>query len=189
VTTSVQVHGLRELREALIRKVPEHFQGRVLQKALSSGARPVLRTARQLAARGKTGVLRRSIYSARDKSSSNGIFEQKIISVRSGKKLRKSGKDAFYWRFIEFGRGPVVAGQRLRKGRLGATRNSRTDATVLGTSAKGFFGKQVAAAPARPFLRPAFDRNKRQALDGIQKSLAAEIPKAARKAAWRTPSR
>lgn len=189
MTTTVEVHGLRELREALIKKVPEHFQGKVLQKALSAGARSVLKSARQLAPKGETGVLRRSIYSARDKRNSNGVYEQKAIGVRSGKRFQKSSKDAFYWRFVEFGRGQVVAGQRQRLGRRGQARNSPTDAKVLGTPKKGFFGKQVAAAPARPFMRPAFDRNKRQSLEDIRKSLADEIPKAARKAKWRTPSR
>lgn len=188
MTTTVEVHGLRELREALIRKVPEHFQGKVLQKALTAGTAPVLRTARQLVP-DKTGTLRRAIHAMRDKFNSTGIYEQRIVRVRQGKKWQKSNRDAFYWRFIEFGRGVVTAGSRFRRTRGGGIRNSRTDAKVLGTPQKGFFGSQVGPAPARPFLRPAFDRNKRQSLDAIRKSLADEIPKAAKKASWRTPSR
>jgi HK97 gp10 family phage protein len=172
VTETVQVLGLRELREALLKTVPAHFQGKVLQKALSAGAKPIVRAAKQLAPAGKTGVLRRAIYSYRDKRSSNGSFEQRAVGVRSGKRQQKSNRDAFYWRFIEFGRGAYTS----RHG-------------VLGTEAKGFFGHSVAAVIARPFLRPAFDQNKPQTLEEITKSLAAEIPKAAKKAAWPIPSK
>lgn len=171
MTTTVEVHGLRELREALIRKVPEHLQGPVLQKALAAGAKPVLQTARQLVPV-KSGVLRRAIYAYRDKRNSSGVFEQRAIGVRSGKRFKKSNRDAYYWRFIEFGRQAFA-----------------TAKGVLGTPQKGFFGKAVAAIAPRPFLRPAFDRNKQTSLEEIRKSLAAEIPKAAKKASWRTPSR
>ncbi len=166
----VQVYGLKELHKALLKTVPEHFQGRVLQAALSAGARPVVATAKALVPV-KTGALRRSIYQTRDKRNSSGIYEQRIVTVRRGKKEQKRSRDGFHWRWIEFGRQAVVA----------------TNAKVLGTPQKGFFGKSVALAKPRPFLRPAFAQNKFTALRQIQLSLAKEIPKAARKASWRTP--
>lgn len=153
MTETVQVHGLRELREALIRKVPENMQGKVLQKALSAGATPMLRTARQLVPV-RTGVLKRAIHAMRSKLNSNGVFEERIIRVRWGKRQQKFNRDAFYWRFIEFGH------------RAGNTQ-----------------------VQPRPFLRPAFDTNKRISLDLIVKSLRKSLTEAAKKASWRTPSR
>lgn len=184
---TVEVRGLKELRRALLDTVPKHFQGKVLQKALTAAAKPIVKTARGLAPV-KTGVLRRAIYAVRDKFSSDGIREQRVITVRSGKRFQKTSRDAFYWRWLEFGRGIVHAGSRVRM-RRGESRNYRTDAVVLGTPTKGFFGKEVKAVQPRPFLRPAFDRHKGDAVTEMAKSLEKEIPEAARKAKWRTPSR
>lgn len=189
MTVEIKVLGLQELRKALLETVPEHFQGKVLQKALAAGSKPIVRAAQALAPQGKTGVLRRSIYAIRAGRDSNGIYEQRNVTVRSGKKYQKSNRDAYYWRWVEFGRGVVRAGHRVRKGALGNTRDSTTDATVLGTPEKGFFGADVRAVSPRPFLRPAFDRNKETSVELIRRDLAEEIPKAARKARWPTPSR
>jgi HK97 gp10 family phage protein len=188
VTQVVEVRGLRELREALLRKIPENMQGKVLQKALSAGTAPVVRDARQRAPV-KSGVLKRAIHAMRSKLNSNGIFEERIVRVRHGKKQQKNNRDAFYWRFIEFGRGRVVAGSRFRRTKLGKLRNYGTDAQVLGTPEKGFFGKSVDPAGERPFLRPAFDANKFKSLNLITEQLRKSLEVAARKARWQTPSR
>lgn len=163
---TVKVEGLRELREALLRKVPAEMQGKVLQSALTAGARPIIKDAQSRAPQ-KTGRLRRAIYSVRDRVASNGVFEQRAVTVRQGK--RAGQRDAYYWRWIEFGRGVV---ERSRG--------------ALGTPEKGFFGREVKATPARPFLRPAFENRKGEALEVIRKRLAKAIEKAAAKARWRT---
>lgn len=173
MTVEVKVLGLQELRKALLTTVPEHFQGKVLQKALNAGAKPMVSAAKSLAPQGKTGVLRRAIFAVRSARDSNGVYEQRNVTVRSGKKFQKSKRDAYYWRWIEFGRGIVKT----------------LKAKTLGRPGKGFFGSEVAAVTPRPFLRPAFDRNKEGSVELIRRSLAAEIPKAARKARWPTPSR
>jgi HK97 gp10 family phage protein len=170
---TVKVEGLRELRQALLRTVPAHMQGQVLQKALSAGSAPVLRAARANAPK-KTGTLKRAIYATRDKRRSTGIREERIVTVRSGKRFQKSGRDAYYWRWVEFGRAQVDAGRGTRS---------------LGTPSKGFFGKTVRAVPARPFLRPAFESQKGAALSAITKRLAREIEVAGRKASWRGSAR
>lgn len=171
-----------------MRTIPENMQGKVLQKALAAGTAPVVTDARQRAPV-KSGVLRRAIHAMRSKLNSNGIFEERIVRVRHGKKQQKNNRDAFYWRFIEFGRGAVTAGSRFRRARGGGFRNSKTDATVLGTPEKGFFGKTVGPAAARPFLRPAFDTNKFKSLNAITEQLRKALEVAARKARWQIPSR
>ena len=79
--------------------------GKALQGALAKAARPILASARQLAPV-KTGRLRSAIYSKRSRFSTPG-FERRIIGVRRGKKAQKKDRDAYYWKWIEFGRGVV----------------------------------------------------------------------------------
>jgi HK97 gp10 family phage protein len=143
---TVEVKGLRELREALVKKIPAEMQGKVLQSALAAGARPIVADAKARAPK-KTGTLRRSLFSFRVKSASTGTREERAIRPRQGKKFQKAGRDAFYWRFVEFG---------------------------------------TAKMPAQPFLRPAFESKKQDALAAIVKQLGVAIEKAARKAAWHT---
>lgn len=167
MTETVQVLGLQQLNRALLQIVPEHFRSPVLQKALLAGAKPIVSNAEARAPR-RTGTLAAAIFSYKDRKGSTATFESRFLAVRSGKKTLKGHDDAAYWRFIEFGRGEVV----VKK------------AKVLGTPASGFFGKSVAAYPAHPFLRPAFESNKEAALLEITKVLAAELDSAANQAKW-----
>lgn len=172
MTGTVEVHGLRELREALTRKIPAEMQGKVLQQALAAGARPIVAEARRRAPK-REGILRRALTSFRMPEGSNGVREERGIRPRQGKRFQKSRRDAFYWRFIEFGRAAVES----------------TSGKSLGTPKKGFFGKRVKAVPAKPFLRPAFMARRYAALEAIRKGLAKSIEKAAKKAAWGRPRR
>jgi HK97 gp10 family phage protein len=163
--TDIRVEGLAELEQMLKRTLPDRLQGKALQGALAKAARPIVTTARQLAPV-KTGRLRSAIYSKRSRFSKPG-FERRIIAVRRGKKQQKNDRDAFYWKWIEFGRGVV---RRTRKGDEGKS---------LGTPDAGWFGAEVKAIPARPFMRPAFESNKTQAIEIIRRELAGEIKKVA----------
>src|SRR5688572_15934376 len=157
MTEIVKIEGLKELREALISKVPLHLQGPTLQKALAAGAKPIVAMAKRLAPV-KEGILRRSIFSFRDKGS-KPTFEARNIRPRSGKRFQKSGRDAFYWRFVEFG-------HRMKKARGS--------------------GSGVTVVPPHPFLRPAFEGQKSQALAAIIEKLKVELIVAAKKASWKT---
>ena len=159
MTETVKVQGLKELRQALTRDLPVAVQGKVLQSSLAKAAQPITRQAKQLVPV-KTGRLRRAIFSGRSKSSTR-TREERLVGVRSGK--RYGAKDAFYWRWIEFGRG-AITGKR-----------------VLGNSKKGFFGREVKPVPARPFLRPAFESRKREAVERFKAAMLPQIEKAAAK--------
>lgn len=141
----VRVEGLRELREALMKTIPENMQGKVLQKALSPAANIVVRAARLMAPK-DTGRLSRAIFAMRSRRNSNGVFEERIVKVRYGKSQQKKNRDAFYWRFVEFG---------------------------------------TKFMPAKPFMRPAFDRNRGRLVPVIRDSLAKSLREAARRASWR----
>lgn len=162
---TVDVKGLSELRAKLMRAIPLEAQGRALQGALAAAARPVVRRARSLAPVGATGNLRRSIYSSPSRQSRGPTYQVRAIGVRSGK--RRGANDAYYWRFVEFGRGRVeVKSPRVK---------------ALGTPAKGFFGRAVRAVSARPFLRPALEQAQMQAIEAFRVELAKRIERAAEK--------
>lgn len=166
------VSGLTEIRQTLL-KLPEAVQGRASQSALAKAAAPIVRLAKSLAPRRASrelvgplpggqdappGLLRKSIRAFRNRNSTKS-YESRFIGVR--------GK-AWYWKFIEFGRGAI------------------TSAKSLGTQAKGFFGKAVKAVPARPFLRPAFEALKSQAIEIYRKALVPEVEKYAQRAYQRS---
>jgi HK97 gp10 family phage protein len=98
----VKVTGLRELREALTKTIPLEMQGKVLQQALAAGTKLTVAAAKSKAPV-KTGRLRTAIYALRDKRNSKPTYESRLVAVRSGKSQQKHGRDAFYWKFVEFG--------------------------------------------------------------------------------------
>lgn len=162
MTELVTVRGLSELREALVKTIPLHMQGAVMQKALAAGAKPVVEAAKNNAPV-LTGRLKRAIYSIRNGRACTSTYESRAITVRSGKKFQKSNRDAYYWRWVEFGRGAI------------------SSAKSLGTTAKGFFGKQIRAVPAHPFMRPALPQAKSAATEAIRAALSVQIVIAAGK--------
>lgn len=148
----IGVSGLAELQDTLEKKLPEALRGKAMQGALAEGAKPIMRTARSMAPQ-ETGRLRRAIYSFRDKASTRGR-EARLISVRSGKRFSrgKVNRDAFYWKWLEFGH---------------MTRSSKTRDSV------------PRMVPATPFMRPAFESQKHTALNAIREALAGQIEKVA----------
>jgi HK97 gp10 family phage protein len=140
--------------------------------ALAKAAAPIVAEAKQRApsrkprgfvgpmpgGTGAGGNLKKSIYAYRNRASTR-TYESRFIGVR--------GK-AFYWKFIEFGRGIVRAS---KKGDAGVK--------VVGTPQKGWFGKEVRAVPAKPFMRPAFEEHKLQAIQIYAAALKPGIEKVA----------
>lgn len=171
----IKVEGLRELRQALITTIPREMQGKVLQRALAAGTKLIVEDA-QTRAPVKTGRLSRAIYATRDSRNSSGIYEARVVTVRRGKKFQKTNRDAYYWKFIEFGhRTGARKGQYLQK--------------LDGRRSHGRAVKATGFVAARPFMRPAFEAKKYQALEAIQKRLRIEIDRAAKKASWFTAYR
>jgi len=163
MSEEVKIDGLQELRAALLR-LPDQLQTNVLQKALTGAANVIVADARIKAPK-DTGTLQRAIFQGKSRKSTRTLAVRQI-GVRSGKRERKRGRDAFYWRFIEFGHGEI----KLKK-----------DKGSLGRPGIGFFGKIVRAQPARPFLRPAFESKKLQALNVFRLNVMAELAKIAAK--------
>lgn len=171
----IEVSGLAELRETMLKTLPEALQGKASQLALTKAARPIIAAAQARAPTRKPrgfvgpmpagkakGNLRRAIYSYRSPESTK-TYESRFIGVRGR---------AWYWRFIEFGRASI----ERAKG-------------SLGNPVKGFFGKKVVAVPAKPFLRPAFEQNATKAIELYQQGLLPALEKVARQAYARSQRR
>lgn len=167
--TEIRVEGLQELRELLQQRLPEHIRTKALQSALTRAARPILTEAKARVPV-KTGRAQRAIYSYRSRESTK-VRAVRHISVRAGR--RHGEKDAYYWKWVEFGRGVSVVGKKR-----GAPRGGER-ARSLGTPERGWFGREVKAVPARPFMRPAFEAKKTEALERFRQYMGPEIEKAA----------
>lgn len=157
-----KVEGLRELQRAML-ELPKQLQGKVTQQALAAAAQPIVESAR-LRAPEKTGRLAKAIYSRRSRRSTPNL-QVRDITVRSGKRQAQRDGDAYYWKFIEFGRAAIEA----KPGRL-LKFTAPDGRTVYTRSAK--------AIPARPFLRPAFEVQKSTALKIFQQRMRRGIDKA-----------
>lgn len=166
VASDAKVTGLKEVL-AKLDAIPANLQPKVVQRILASAAYPIVRQARNLAPR-NTGTLKKSIYSRRSRKSTPGL-EIRDITVKAGKSQQKFNRDAYYWKFVEFGRGTVNA----KKGKVLRFFNKKTG--------KWISKESVAAVPARPFLRPAFEANKQKAAEIFSQKAAKIIAKAATK--------
>jgi HK97 gp10 family phage protein len=107
----------------------------------------------------KTGVLHDNIIVKRLEEESSDTKQAYIVTVRTGK-FGTEG-DAFYWRFVEFGHSFV----RRSKGKRDTITKRRAEALEFGTS----------SAPAYPFMRPAYESKKAEAVEAMQAKLAEKI--------------
>lgn len=122
MSEEVEIHGLRELQERL-RQLPRELQGKVLTQALREGGRVIVKDAQGRApvavaahpvGKGKEqvqpGNIRRNIVMRAVKETDSTATVS--IGVRSSGK--KSNKNAFYWRFLEFGTKFIAARPYMR---------------------------------------------------------------------------
>lgn len=150
--STVQISGLTELNQAL-NELPQRLARNVLRGSVAAGAAVIRQEARRRAPRyeGRVavghpppGTLKRAIYSAQARRLSGLLQQVYQVGVVSGKRAKvgqaKAGKtkDAYYWRFVEFG---------------------------------------TVKMAARPFLRPAFEAKKMDAVEAIRAYMAQRIPR------------
>ena len=138
---SFRVRGQQSLTRQL-RKLPEAAQ-REVKEALREGAELVQRDAVAMVPV-KTGNLRKILSSPRAVRIRKGGL-QVVFGITGA----KAGRDGFYARFVEFGTKGYSAGQRRRSG---ADKGGKVKYQRMKRS--------VPARPARPFMRPAFFKNR-----------------------------
>lgn len=160
----VEVHGLRELREALTKKIPAEMQGKVLQAALVDAAKPVVEAAKSYAPT-DTGILRASIHSERVRSESNGVKETRAVRVRS----RRAGRR--------------IREREAKRGKAYTDRNR-------GSGARYWWYQEFGTRyfPAKRFMTKGWEASKRQALEELIRGLKRAMVEAVKKARWNTPT-
>lgn len=171
----VKIHGANELSAAL-KKLPKQMGEAAVLSALRSGAAPIRREARRRApVRTEPGPKRLTKGSRIGRLP--GFLRRSIVLRRvreAGKKfLIKVGPTAaaFHGLFIEFGTKAGVRGQRVNSD-TGGRRSRKVLRSHPGT-------------PAKPFLAPAFEAAKSEALKRIFEQLGRAVERAAAKLATR----
>lgn len=175
---AITVTGLDQLQRAL-QQLPERLAKNVLRGAVAAGAKVIRDEARRRApiyngpdGTVPRGVIRRAIYASSSRQLTTALSQGYIVNVRSGKKYQAVGKkgrnaDAFFAPWVEYGH--YVVPRRPS----GVT--VRAHRAIYRTS-KGQF-----VAP-RPFMRPAFESKKEEALKVIKDYLTQRIPQEAERA-------
>jgi len=118
----------------------------------------------------ETGTLYSNIIVKRlEEESDGGRRQVYIVTVRNG---TAGSPGAFYWRFVEFGHKFVPRNtKRSKTGRTVGWKAHRKAAELeYGT----------ASAPAYPFMRPAYESKKHEAVDVMTRTLAEQIARNAR---------
>ena len=167
-----KLEGFKEFADGL-RKLPENIGKNVLRRAVSAGATVVRVEARNNAlAIKETGTLARSIYQKQIRELSGPKNQVFFVGARSGKQYKSTGKkgaskDAYYARWVELGHFTRAPGGRLR----GTGRGQANNAKLVQLVQSG----HVHWVPAKPFLRPAFDVKKEQAVDAMGASIGLSL--------------
>lgn len=172
MNADIQVKGLNQLLQTL-KTLPEKIEKNAVTAGMRAASKVVTDAAKEEFDRqwgpGKRynpdskdkdtrmflGSIRRNIMSVRRRGKpgqvhfSIGVRTSRITQSASGKKKVSTG--SANWRWLEFG-----TGQRWRKVKETPEKKQHLQRiTNLGLK-KGYTG----AMPARPFMRPAFDKNK-----------------------------
>lgn len=106
-----RIEGLAELAKSL-RAMPEDLSKNALRAAVRAGAATIREEAKAKVPVA-TGKLRSAIYLKQIREASSRLSQVFFVGVRSGPKRRRNKKtgaiekdysrDAWYWRFVEFG--------------------------------------------------------------------------------------
>ena len=138
--------------------MPLEIQKNPLRSAVSAGAKVVVDEAIRRAPQGETGNLRKAIYRYRSRSQSAPGREAFLVGVRKGKK--------------EY----VDSAKNRRLKRVGKKYSVEGEAFYW-----RFVEFGTSKMAARPFLRPAFESKKWEALEAIKSRLAIAIDNTAKK--------
>lgn len=155
VDLNITVTGLRELL-AEMQVLPEKIQGKAMRHALHAGAKVVKEAARNHHPwQDDTGFLRSAIVQFNAKKSDHPYSEQVRIGVLKRRSKRPSKQ---------------FAAARSRK--------QRKQKAIGVPYYWRFLEFGTSRMSAKPFMRPAFESNKSQALELINATMRAEIDRA-----------
>ena len=172
------IDGLKEL-QASLQRLPENIAKNVLRGAVNAGAAvirdeaklksPVMHEA--IPSHQPPGTLKRAIIVKQIPEKSGPTQQTFFVTVRKGKKLQGQGKkgnksqDAYYASWVEFGHWMNTTGKALSGGR---NRDAKRTAAIAAGHNK--------FVPAYPFMRPAYEAKKFDAVSAIKAYLEKRIP-------------
>jgi len=123
----------------------------------------------------KTGMLFDNIIVKRLEEDSDGDRRQAyMVTVRNG---TAASPGAFYWRFVENGHKFVPKNKKVSK-KTGRTIGWKAHREAAQRVADLEFGNK--RTRAYPFMRPAYDSKKREAIDVMTQTLAEQIARNAK---------
>lgn len=169
----IKVEGLKELNKALKQLGPRAARN-ALRASIRAGGRVVVSDARKRLPP-QYDTLKRSLSVKVNRQRSP--YE---ITAEVGPTTGKSAKyDGWYAHLVEFGVAPHEITPKTKQVMVDAATSGRSGATQFGT----VFGKKVQhpGVPAKPFLTPAFEQNKRAIIEAQRKKLWEAIRKQAAK--------
>lgn len=105
-------HVSLELQGKAVRRATAAAAGALRAEGVRGAAAPKATPA----ARPRTGTLVRAVYMTRNRRTSTKGAERYLVGVRQGRKAARTGRDAFYARWLEGGWIPRGPGQRIRGG-------------------------------------------------------------------------
>jgi HK97 gp10 family phage protein len=99
----IQIQGLSELLRAM-KELPKAIETKCLRIGVAAGAQVIRKAAQDLVVR-KTGLIAKAIRIGfnRKESTPGKVVYHIFVSRKVKDKVNKVTRDAFYWRFIEFG--------------------------------------------------------------------------------------
>lgn len=147
------VLGLDELSKKL-KEMPIKLAKNGLRAAVNAGAQVVYKEARARVPV-DTGRVKKNIYKKQIREKSNNVQQTYYVGVRLGSGGTYAKTKA-----------------NVRKGRVGKSYDTESRAFYW-----RFLEFGTSKLPARPFLRPAFDTKKTQAVDAMAKKLKERIDK------------
>lgn len=174
----LHVKGAEELK-AMLMELPRTLQRRSLRRAVAAGSTLIRDQARNNAqgAPGpevQTGALLKSIIAKRINERCAPGREVFYVTVRRGVKVKGVKLDAYYAGWVEYGHWINDSGISLRN--MSNPRRNVKRGGLIASGASG--GKYVAA---RPFIRPAYETKKGDAMKMIEAVMTTEVQTAAKK--------
>ena len=111
-SVTMKIDGLKELADKLRAMGPD-IEKKALRASVMAAAK-IVRDDAKANNLDDTGTTDRALYAKYIKEESAENKATYFVGVRSGKKERKAKRDAFYWRFIEFGTAKLSAHPFMR---------------------------------------------------------------------------
>lgn len=132
---------------------------------------------RNAAKNAKTFTIHRNIIVKRlEEKSDGGQRQAYLVTVRKG---NFGGADAFYWRFVEDGHAKVRKNKTVseKTGKIVGWKAHRAEEERYWKKKAAEMEFGSATVPAQPFMRPAYESKKQEAVDAMTRALTEQIGK------------